>query len=523
MKISILDVLLLIHLSSVNHTVSAVKDDEEFYSCLPDTIGKCINIPSNTTIRLPKSFKHEILILTRVTGRGVKELEVVPVGRSYYARKWEAVAGPYDDVVFDCGIGNGLCQVSTPQTVHADQVFSLSRFEHRLSVRDKIARFLEQVTFGTKRNDLNDLNQSARKNNNNLRKTFSSWVDKQINQIPPTSHREFFRSRAAPRYIDRSPTFEGKMYHPCSAGSRWRRFSFALPDLQKDLSITKVSNRYALSIDGHVRTMIDNINFKKMKGSKEEVRFEYTEPTSYPICAIGKAGTFNYLAIRYKDECRSFVTGNPPVDIDGMDHQPTYVLDAIDPTAFITKFGHDDSKSKIESMLSTTNIFDDYPALCESLSLQYNTPIYARLISGQVLVFDPVLKFETNTLVTPLDDGGGITSISTGQITQCANVPRTFLNDADCRLSSVAACTSSENTIDLSLELTGENLKELYHKTGRYYYVVQGLRLGETDDAFWGVEFPCHKSARSRWIQMPNNNCDQNIEAETASKLFVSC
>ena len=150
-----------------------------------------------------------------------------------------------------------------------------------------------------------------------------------------------------------------------------------------------------------------------------------------------------------------------------MSPQPTYILDAIDPNSLITKIDYRDS-TKVESMLSTTEIFENYPTICETLSLDYKVPVYARLTNGQVLMFDPVLEFETNTLDIPLHDGGGLTSLSTNQITQCANAPRTFVNDEMCHLSPVAACTSSTNISNLSLELNEENLKELYNKAGKF-------------------------------------------------------
>jgi hypothetical protein len=502
--------LLLVYLSLLNHAILAISDEE--YACPQDVVGHCVTIPPSTSVRLSKSSKHELLTLTRATDGE----NFVPLGRSYDAQGWETVAGPYDTLAFDCMIGNDQCQVNIPEATSVNQTFSLSRFEYNPPpVQDRIARFLEQVTFGTKRDEINNLKQIAGANDNDLQKTFGSWVDKQINEIDPTSHREFFRSRVAPRYSDRSPVSEGKMIHPCSSGSRWRRFSFTLPDLEKMLLITKVSNRYALSVDGHVRTMVDDILFKD-----SDVLFEYTQPASYRICALGRAQTFIDFGIKYKNKCHRLVIGNPPVDINGMYPQPAYVLNEIDTTAFIKKVDYRDS-TKIESMLSTAKIFDNYPFLCESLSQEYSTPIYARLIDGQVLMFDPVLNLETNSLVTPLDDGGGVTSLITKQISQCANAPRTFLNDANCRLSSAAACTSRRK-LDLSFDLNEKNLKQLYQKTGRYYYVVEGLRLGEGKDSDYGVKLPCQSLAKSRWVRMTNDNCVQNIRIGTASKLFVS-
>ena len=507
--------LILVYLNLIQYPLFAA---HEHYSCLLGTVGHCATLPSNTSISLSKSSAQEVLTITRVTYND-NQKEVVPVGRSYHQRDWERVAGPYDNLVFDCSIGNDICQVIIPEAKSVNQTFHLSRFEHRLSVKDKIARFLEQATFGTKRDELNDLVNLSNINNDHddLHITFGAWVDNQMNKITPTSHREFFRSRVAPRYNDRSPAPEGKMNHPCSSGARWRRFSFTIQELVKNILITKVSNRYSLSIGGYERTMVDDVLF--LDG---EV-FVYTEPAYYKFCALGRAQTFYNFGIRYKDKCRRLVLGNPPIDIDGMYPQPTYILDEIDPSSFITKMMDDQNSPKVESMLSVKDIFQDYPELCESLSLDYKVPVYARLTNGQVLIFDPVLEFETNSLDIPLHDGGGLTSVSTEQISQCANAPRTFVNDANCRLSSAAACTSSTNISNLSFQLNGELLKELYHKAGKYYYVVQGLRLWETNDAKWGVKLPCEEMAKSRWVQMESDYCYQNVKYETNGKnAFVS-
>ena len=473
---------------------------QQSFSCPNNVEGFCITIPHNTNIILSKSsFTGELLTLTRVDS----EKDVIPVGRSYNGYDWETVAGPYDTLKYECNMGEDFCHVHVPEATSAEQVFQLSRFTHELSIKDNIARLLEQGTFGTTTEDLNRL-LDAVENGNHLNETLTSWVHEQIYEIEATLHRAFFRRRVAPNYFDRTPSREGEMVDPCSTGTRWRNIAFSDRDLQKDLQITKSGQRFVLAIDGQNRAMIDDILF-----TDEEI-FEYSGPSSHRICAFNME-----LGIRYTNKCRRLAI--PDVDIHGMVPQPQYILETSNTDSFAIKFEDNDNQGEIEYMVATKEVISEHPEFC-NMPFDYVTPIFLKVPSGQVLMYDSMLKLDTNTLESPLPHGGAITVISSGDSSQCANVARTYLNSEDCKLSSEATC-SSNTALDLTLHLNPDNLREIYKRTGRYYYVAQGLRLGESEDEEF-LDFPCSENAKSRWIEISINDCpEQNIRDDTAGKL----
>ncbi len=486
----------------------------DYYSC-PDGnsifADQCaLIIPSNTTVFLSKSSENEVITLTRITDVN----NFVSVGRSYDGSDWETVAGFYDFVKYNCDIVDNFCQVTVPEATLPNQIFRLSRFRRSLSKRNNIARFLEQVTFGTKPDELEDL-MKVSEMSANVQETYRNWLTEQIYQVPPTLHREFFRKHLLPRYANnRQPAREGEMSYPCQSGARWRRCSFTHRDLRKEVIITKTNaGRYSLSVDGHLRTIVDDISFK------DGTSFNYTGPRGFEICALLRVVTYSNFGIMYRNKCRRLRSGLPPIDIRGMIPPPENIFKTLDPSLFTTKM--DDSNTAVELML-TSDLFSSDPSLCARTSLEsfYNVPTFAQLTNGQVLIFDPVLQLKTNTQFSPLSDGGGLVTVMTNQISQCANAPRTFLNDDKCQFSSsITTCTTKDTLTNLSIELNGENLKKIYEKTGRLLYATKGLRLGEKEDIDH-LKLPCDDGTKSRWIQMPDNNCNQNVQSKTAGKYY---
>ncbi len=99
-------------------------------------------LPSNiTTARLALSSPGILCTLTLNIGN---DDAVIPVGRSYDSNHWEAAAGTYNTLDFRCDMLS--CEVSLPETFNQGKEFRLNTFEHNLSRRDEIARFLEQST-----------------------------------------------------------------------------------------------------------------------------------------------------------------------------------------------------------------------------------------------------------------------------------------------------------------------------------------------------------------------------------------
>ncbi len=490
---------------------------DTIFSC-PDntTTAFCADIPQNSSTLLSISKKYELLLLSKVLVDAHEggTHSIVPVGRSYHGFQWDRVPGTYVRLNYNCStsISDGVCSVTLPELSNESEKFVLSRFVHKLTRNQKIARFLERVTFGTIRKDLNKLKVLSINNNNNFYETFGHWVHQQIEEVPPTSHRSFFRRHVSPRYNSRKPRLEGRIKHPCEAGARWRFAAFSLQDLQKNIVISKTStNKYLLSIDGHPRTVVDDIIFKE----KKDGIFELNTPSStHRICASGEARVAAGMGIRYNNYCPRFKEGCPPADISDMQPQPLYVLNGLDPSTFTVR-KNNENDTLIELMMSTKDIFDEHPGFC-SLNFDFDTPIFTKLTNGQTMMFDSMLKLETNDLDSPLQSIADFTNaINDESYSRCPNVPRSFLNDQHCKLTNVPVC-NPEKGLDLSLELNEENLRRLNQLTGRYYYIIEGLRLGENNAK--NEDLPCSELAMSRWVKVSSDkNCETDAHKKTSS------
>ena len=478
------------------------------FSCGENDLGRCVDIPQNTTVLLAKSTssRGEILTLTRITNGDT----IAPVGRSYDGFDWETVAGPYNTLPYTCE--SNYCKVIIPEADPAlNQIFVLSRFQHELPLRDKVARFLERTTFGITIEDLTDLEENIKsKFNNDTFAAYTDWIQKQMYEIPPTSHRSFFRSRLAARHSDRTPSREGQMTHPCEKNTRWRSAAFTLQDLQKSLLITRnKSNRYELSIDGYVRTIVDNIVFKDRES------FVYDGPSSFKICALNVPTIGEAFGIKYKNKCRRFLDGNPPVIINGMDSPPKYVRIINRDDLFITTPSlHDENM--VGYMTSKKDLYDTYPNFCSNVDNDVHAPVFAQLTTtNQVMIFDPYLQLQSNTLENPAEHCGDNEDGNVGARSSCPHAPRTFLNEKHCKHSFANVYSVSD---DLQLHLNEENVRKLYELTGRYYYIVRGLRLGEDDDEKY-LTLPCQERSKSRWMKMPEGQkCKATVKGKTESE-----
>ncbi len=479
------------------------------FSCGDNDLGRCVDIPQNTTVLLAKSNKSrgEILTLLRITNGDT----IAPVGRSYDGFDWETVAGPYNTLPYTCE--SDYCKVIIPEVDPAlNQVFVLSRFQHELPLRDKVARFLERTTFGITVEELTELEENVKSRfNNDTFAAFADWIQKQMDEIPPTSHRGFFRSRLAARHSDRTPTKEGQMTHPCEKNTRWRSAAFTLQDLEMYLLITRnKSNRYELSIDGYVRTVVDDIVFK------DEELFVYDGPTMYYICAFNVPTIGAAFGIKYKNKCRRFLDGNPQVIINGMDTPPKYLrrINNHDDLFVTTPSPHDENM--VGYMRSKKDLYDVYPNFCVNVDNDVRSPVFVQLTTtNQVMIFDPYLQLQSNTLENPVEHCGDNGNENISPTSSCPYAPRTFLNENHCKHSFANVYSVSD---DLRLHLNEENVRKLYELTGRYYYIVRGLRLGENEDEIY-LTLPCQEKSKSRWIKMPEGQkCKSTVKGKTESE-----
>ena len=140
-----------------------------------------------------------------------------------------------------------------------------------------------------------------------------------------------------------------------------------------------------------------------------------------------------------------------------------------------------------------------------------------QLPDGSWLQYEPRLILEENTIEAPLADGGGLVQALTGQQTRCANVPRTFLNEQHCTLSTEVSACGTSGAPQIELELNEENIMTLHTITGQYVYGVLGLPVIDFQNTT--LESPCTPGLRSRWEILNAADCPNPtvLEAETNS------
>ena len=161
-------------------------------------VGKNVGGSTNVTIAISTTCTLCMLVrLSTLTGNlsslSLQDWNMVPVARSYLNYTWENVAGPYvDKLKITCGISN--CTLSIPHLadIPSPSHFFLLATNRRVTTKEKVARFLEQVTFGPTLDDINKFDISS-----NLNNQFANWVNQQMDPsiVAATYHREYFRAR----------------------------------------------------------------------------------------------------------------------------------------------------------------------------------------------------------------------------------------------------------------------------------------------------------------------------------------
>ncbi len=276
--------LLLLHLISI-----AIQAIGSFalptFSCPEEPISTPVQVPSSTLIRVRKtanSTTHgSLCILVKVTKRINKEY-FSPVARSYDGYNWEKVAGPYSSKLqIKCTSDDDeFCTIRVPWAWSGwNEVFQLVTYEHVTSVKDEVARFFEQTTFGTTMKDiLAATSSSVTGNGDDMHSYFSTWIHDQMHSVSPTLHRSLWRDNVYTKAD--TPRREGKITHPCEHGARWWSKAFDRVHVGEMMVVKRINNRYALSVNGHVRTMVDSFKFKDWTIKIENIGL----PATFEIC-----------------------------------------------------------------------------------------------------------------------------------------------------------------------------------------------------------------------------------------------
>ena len=505
----------------------------QYYTCPPAFESAPVLVRDASTVRILPSRPGFLCTLVRVTfapddpdgkvGRNV----LAPAGRSYNGRDWERVAGPYKGTLkYDCRrnvTALRVCEVSLPPLESDSQDFVLLTYNHTLSKRNTVARFLQQTTFGPTKAEIDSLTEV---DDLDLDLSFAKWMQNQIYNVEMTSHREFWRKRIRQRLEVARPI--GRPSHPCERSSRWRDVAFTELDVGKIVTMKplvasahgdggQVGNiPYVLYVDGHLRTVVDSFQF---------VDYGYNVDLShgYEICEMPESsfeGGGNLILKQPDGSCRKVYGGNMPVKLDDDIIATTPGIVALDlPNLGEDTLFRDDGEGWVLfSELTSTN-----QEQCQGIpSFGTIASVFGRIRNNgneksRYLIHDPYLVVMENTLNSPLEDGGGALVQSTGGTMMCSNAPRTFVNIDYCKLShDPSTCVSSEaDAPSIALTLDRDTILRLSSLSGRYVYFIDGLR-----DEVGDVLSPCVGGSRSRWVRV-EEACDNGpvLHSDTMSIL----
>jgi len=431
-------------------------------------------------------------------------VNVVPIARSYNNNPWETSASSYAISVLDgqeWSCFTSGCQIKLPE-LGLNEAYHLRSFTYSLSVKNQVARFLESTTFGITRTELESFDYNA-----NIETQIISWVKNQMNVsvVGLTSHREFWRERANSKL--HYTTSVGITDHPCATNSRWRTNAFNRIDHRDSNSVLQIvqenSGVFVLKTSGHVRTVVPQLKIEYTSRYKDLYsNYTFNSTFEYTFCATP---TRDHIYINLEDgSCQPII--HPKVDFTNH-------------TSYANNYFHLPSDpSLLKQVIESDSYGEDFllkvglnSSQCDSQKISTvmgDPPVFA-IYNSTWLQFDPHLRFERNSLRTPLSDGGGEHQIISGGTALCSNVERTFLNEETCFLSTESSSCGSVSANDISFTLNEENIRALNLLTGHYVYTVVGL---EVRDSTYSLDLPCTPNLVSRWemvdLCVPTNLTD---------------
>ena len=249
---------------------------------------------------------------------------------------------------------------------------------------------------------------------------------------------------------------------------------------------------FRLEFNGWLRTVVQNLTVD----DSNYANYTFDPSYTYTLCNNPEELIDGRLYVRLEDD--SCVTiQNPAINLDGYESSVTNIFDLPDKSLqAIDQWwtSGEDLVYKIQ-----TSLFDDasYSSICSrlpSVPESGDEPIFGKLSNGTWFIFDPRIDFYNNTLESPVNDGGQTSVTASGGETYCSNVPRTFLNENQCKLSSDACKPSSDKEIEILLE--NSTIAAINILTERYVYAITGLLV-----KYEGIvlDHPCTPGLRSRW------------------------
>lgn len=260
----------------VSTTVTAPIETQRVKTSASTSLGRLATTSTPTELECPGTAMSEYVPLTGgfvkiVKARRGKLCTLVvidaggnlkPVARSYHAYEWEASAGPYSNIHFNCTAGrNETCTTELP-ALEGDAKYQLTTFNAPptfSSSEDTAARLLERSTFGATMAEIEVMHNGSDKIKD-VELAYTNWITNQMTNVPLTSHREYYRSHMNSRFEVASPV--SAVTHPCQKGTRYRKYAFSQKDENKILTISTDpriddGKLLFLSIDNVTRTVVE--------------------------------------------------------------------------------------------------------------------------------------------------------------------------------------------------------------------------------------------------------------------------
>jgi hypothetical protein len=202
------------------------------------------------------------------------------------------------------------------------------------------------------------------------------------------------------------------------------------------ISIIPDDGRYLISVNNVPRTVVADLQLQKWENG---VQYNFPAPEGdYYICWWIEEKVGGYLMIRpdTDSDCYDVAGGNPVVDLpdsilnDYVDVLPRLNLPSIDDFFELEPilYGYFSPifYGGAGRMYTNTSLYDySGQEQCDQLPLGDFENLLGLFSSGEKAYYDGRIELDTNTLDSPIPDGGGGKSM-TG--TFCSNVPKNFLN-----------------------------------------------------------------------------------------------
>jgi len=345
--------------------------------------GKLLNFTSTQKLEIRRSTKtNQVCIVSLVT----PDHELVPAGRSYRKRNWEASPGPFaSKLKFNCT--SEFCSVDLPLK------YVVYSYERNVTKFDEASRFLEQATFGPKLSEIKDLAGSSLEN----------WTYQQIYKQNASSHREHFRTRVNARKSIVSIETLTPSDKPCDVKSKWINYAFSWEKCHADVkfklsALKRNTNWFSITDDKNNRiTEVPVANWNFSTGI-------------YFSCCYAEEKASGKLAIKFGGDCIQVAAGNPLIQF--RETLPNNWMRLPNNTLFTNVF------SETSEMLLLERID---PTSCNTLRNSTGLPVHAMSADNTTwIMHDPRILLMKNTIEKPA---------------ACSVTPRTFLNSEACQMA----------------------------------------------------------------------------------------